>query len=159
MIYSLPWDDLVIEAAADADAAAWLEPWARILRPPFRVLFLNRFGCVFLERPGGRVEMLDVFYGQLEPLAASRAEFAAMVGDLAWREVYLLADYVVRLHGAGKVAGDGEAYALAPPPLAGGPDPWADRLLTESAMVLPVAALQRLYADHVEKAAEPPASR
>ncbi len=161
MILSLPWKDLVVEAAPEAEARSWLEPWAELLcHGAFRVLFLNRFGCAFLERPDGRVEMLDVFYGQLEPLAASGAEFAEMVGDPAWREVYLLADYVVRLHAAGKVAGDEEALRTrrrrrSP----AGPIPGPTGCGAESAMVLPVAALQRLYADHVNKAAEPPSSR
>lgn len=156
--FPLPRRELVIEIGPETAGAEWLAPWAAICAGEFRVLFLNRFGCFFLERPDGRIELLDVFYGQLEPLAANAADFAAMVGEPAWQEVYLLADYAVRLHAAGKVAAGEEAYALAPPPLAGGPDPWADRLEVESAMVLPVAALQRLYADHAKKAAEPPRS-
>lgn len=133
----------------------WLAPWDGICSGAFRVRFLNRFGCFFLERPDGRCEMLDVFYGQLEPLAASPAELAAMTRDPAWREVYLLEGYVRRLHAAGKIAEGEECYALAPPPLFGGPDPWGGpEPGVEAAMVIEVEVLQELYADHVAKALE-----
>lgn len=132
----------------------WLEPWSALCPGRLRVRFLNRFGCFFLERTDGRVEMLDVFYGQLEPIAATAAEFEAMLADPSWRQVYLLSDYVARLHQAGKIAAEHDCYAIAPPPLVGGPDPWGDQLAVEAAMVMEVEVLQRLYADHVAKALE-----
>ena len=98
--------------------------------------------------------MLDAFYGQLEPIAATSAEFARLVADPCWREVYLLSEYVSRLHRAGKNAAGVEVYALAPPPLAGGPDPWSEKLPVEAAMVMEVEVLQELYAHHARTARE-----
>jgi hypothetical protein len=155
MVDDFPWQELVLEIGGDTPVEAWLEPWSAFCPGRFRVRFLNRFGCFFLERADGRVEMLDVFYGQLEPIAGTLAEFEAMMNDPSWRQVYLLADYVSRLRRAGKIARDHECYALAPPPLVGGPDPWGDqRLPVEAAMLMEVEILQRLYADHVAKALE-----
>jgi hypothetical protein len=75
--------------------------------------------------------------------------------DPSWRQVYLLSEYVSRLHQAGKIAAEHDCYAIAPPPLVGGPDPWGEpSLAVEAAMVMEVEVLQRLYADHVAKALE-----
>src|SRR5690554_5985595 len=108
----LGWSDFVLEPDAAAPVDRWLAPWAALCQGSFRVRFLNRFGCFFLERRNGLCEMLDVFYGQLEPLAASPAEFETLKADPAWREVYLLAGYVRRLHAAGRIAEGEECYAL-----------------------------------------------
>lgn len=151
----LGWPDYVLEPDGATPVDRWLAPWAALCRGSFRVRFLNRFGCFFLERPNGRFEMLDVFYGQLEPLTGSAADFATMARDPSWREVYLLAGYVRRLHAAGKIAEGEECYALAPPPLFGGPDPWGGEPIgVESAMVMEVEVLQELYADHFARALE-----
>jgi hypothetical protein len=151
----LKWTELVLEVDQDAPVERWIAPWSALTPGRMKVRLLNRFGCFFLERTDGRVEMLDVFFGQLEPIADSADAFESMLGDPSWRQVYLLSDYVARLHAAGKIAGEHECYALAPPPLAGGPDPWGEQVLgVESAMVMDVEVLQRLYADHVAKAQE-----
>ena len=122
----LTWPDLIIDVAGTTTYAPWLAPWSWLVRGELAPRFLSRLGCWFLQRPDGSVELLDVFYGQLEPVADSFAAFQAMVTSPSWQEVYLFSDFVHRLHLAGKVATGTSSYALAPPPLAGGPDPWAD---------------------------------
>lgn len=155
MIKILAWQELVLEVDGDTPVDRWIAPWSAFCRGRLRIRFLNRFGCFFLDRTDGRVEMLDVFYGQLEPIAETAAEFEAMLTDPSWRQVYLLSEYVSRLHQAGKIAAEHDCYAIAPPPLVGGPDPWGEpSLAVEAAMVMEVEVLQRLYADHVAKALE-----
>jgi hypothetical protein len=83
MAATLPWRELVLEVGGETPVEAWLEPWSAFCPGRFRVRFLNRFGCFFLERADGRIEMLDVFYGQLEPIAGTLAEFEAMLNDPA----------------------------------------------------------------------------
>jgi hypothetical protein len=68
--------------------------------------FASKFGFLFLRRPEGQVEMLDVFTGQLTQ-----------------QEVYLLSEVVYQLHQAGKVPGPGQCYALCPHPALGSPNP------------------------------------
>jgi hypothetical protein len=107
---------------------------------------MNRFGCWFIQRPEGPVELLDVFYGQVEQVAASFGEFESQMNDPAWQEVYLFSKQVHDLHQSGKVAAGTSCYAIAPPPLLGGPDPWSiDRFSPESIMVLDALVLQSIY--------------
>ena len=132
----LPRPDLVIQDLPPRELRSWLEPWRWRLSGHVTPLFLNRFGCWFFERGDGRVEMLEVFFGQVEPIASSLLEFQSAINDPAWQAVYLLSEFVGRLHSAGKVASGISCYALAPHPSAGGTDPWADSPLDTNAVML-----------------------
>lgn len=148
-------NELVLDLDDAAVAARWLQPWSWLVDGRRRARCMNRFGCWFLERPGGSIQMLDVFYGELSDVAASSAELERFMDDRSWQEVYLLSRFVLDLHADGKVATGTDCYALAPPPLAGGPDPWgALPLSTRSAMVVDVEVLQSTYAQVVRHARE-----
>jgi len=131
------WPDLLIQDCSQEEMRSWLEPWQWCLNGRVTPLFLSRFGCWFLQRPEGMVEMLDVFFGQVEEVAPSYETFLQSVDTPSWQEVYLLSDFVFRLHVAGKVAAGIDCYAIAPHPAVGGPDPWsAAPLDTESVMIM-----------------------
>jgi hypothetical protein len=126
--------------------AEWLEPWSWLVGGRRAARCMSRFGCWFLEHPSGQVEMLDVFYGQVERVASSFGEFESLASDASWQEVYLLSRFVSELHESGQVASGTDCYVFAPPPLAGGPDPWAQAALsTRAVMVVDVAVAQGIY--------------
>ncbi len=128
--------DLLIQDRAPGELRSWLEPWRWRLAGRVVPLFLNRLGCWFLARPTGDIHMLDVFFGQVEPVAGSVEELQRALNDPAWREVYLFSEFVSRLHRVGKVAAGISCYALAPHPAAGGPDPWGELPLDTAAVML-----------------------
>jgi hypothetical protein len=119
----LTWADLLIDDIAPDQFRDWIEPWAGVVGGTVAPAFLSKFGFWFLRRPAGAVEMLDVFTGQLQPVADSYEAFVREVNEQWWQEVYLLSELVVQLHEAGKVPGPGQCYALAPHPALGGPNP------------------------------------
>lgn len=128
----------------------WLEPWRWCLPGTFTPLFLSRFGCWFLKRPDGSVDMLDVFFGHVEPVAGSEAELRIAVDEPAWQATYLLSDFVYRLQGAGKFAPGISCYAFAPHPAVGGPDPWGQTLLeTDAVMIMDAPVWQGLCSQFV----------
>jgi hypothetical protein len=146
----LGWPDLLIEGRPVAEFLAWLEPWQWCVSGKFTPICLSRFGCWFLMRPDGTVEMLDVFFGHVEEVAGSVAELKAAVDDPAWQAAYLLSDFVYRLHGAGKFASGISCYALAPHPAVGGPDPWGSTPLeTDAVMVMDAPGWQALCSQFV----------
>lgn len=157
---ALTWSDLVIDLDVigpdtASDSGRWLQPWSSLVGGTLSARFLNRFGCWFLEEPGGGVQMLDVFYGELSEVACSRGELERFMSDGSWREVYLLSRFVSDLHEDGMIASSTSCYALAPPPLAGGPDPWgSDPLSTKSAMIVDVEVVQVTYAQVVRHVRE-----
>lgn len=147
--------DLVIEDRTPDEYAAWLEPWKGHLEGRLSPILLNRFGCWFLKRRDGSVELFDVFFGHLEPVAASPEAFHAQLDEPSWQEVYLLSRSVRSLHRAGQRATDRSCYAIAPPPLAGGPDPWAvPEIDPGCTMLMDVMPWQSLCAQVVRASAE-----
>jgi hypothetical protein len=93
-----------------------------------------------------------VFYGEVEEIAGSFEEFQVLMNDPSWQEAYLLSEYVFRLHGVGKVARGTQSYALAPPAIFGGPDPWDQISLDPAAAsLMETETLQSVYA-HVVRA-------
>lgn len=119
----LTWDDLLIQNFTPEQASDWLAPWSGVFEGLVSPIFLNKFGCWFLRRMGGGVEMLDVFTGRLEQIADDYETFTREVNEVWWQEIYLFSETVLRLHEAGKVPGEGQCYAPAPHPALGGPNP------------------------------------
>lgn len=151
----LPWEQLVLRTGTDAEHRLWLKPWRWLIRKPVTPLFLNRFGCWFFEQPDGTIALLDVFFGQVEQIADSRAAFESCTQNPAWQETYLLHDFVVRLIFEGKGASGSSCYAIAPHPIAGGPDPWeGDELDTASVMVMECLPWQSTCSQMVRAARE-----
>jgi hypothetical protein len=132
------------------DLKRWLLPWSSVLGGRVAPAFMSKFGTWFLRRPEGHVEMLDVFTGEVSRVADTYDGFVAEVNDPPWQEVYLLSELVFRLHQAGKVAGPGQCYALAPHPALGGPNPLAgDPVDTQFVMVVDIGVWQQLSAQAV----------
>ncbi len=123
----LTWDDLLIEDVEPERAREWLAQWEVSGR--VRIVFLNKFGWIFIEHERGPVEMLDTFEGTLERIAESMDAFRREVNRGRWQEVYLLSRHVYRLHQAGVVPQEGECFALSPHPMRGGEAITGDRPL------------------------------
>ena len=119
MPMKLTWDDLLIEDAG-MDHAALLEDWRWLLTGRFSVVVGTKFGDWFIERPDGRVEMLDTIEGAVRPVASSREEFQILINTPALREEWLLCELVSTLHEKGIVPGPGQCYAFRIPPVLGG---------------------------------------
>jgi hypothetical protein len=119
----LTWPDLLIEDITPEQFRHWLAPWAGTVVGRVGPAFANKFGFLFLRRPEGPVEMLDVFTGQLTQVADTYGAFVREVNEQWWQEVYLLSEVVYQLHQAGKVPGPGQCYALCPHPALGSPNP------------------------------------
>jgi hypothetical protein len=153
---ALTWDDLLIENICPEQARGWLAPWFGIVHGSVAPLFLNKFGSWFLRRPEGHIEMLDVFTGCLSQIAGDSDTFLHEVKQMWWQEVYLLSELVYHLHGAGKVPGPGQCYAVAPHPALGGPNPGnGDAVDPGFVMVMEVGVWQTSCARHVGLPTEP----
>jgi hypothetical protein len=146
----LTWQDLLIEDVTEDQFEHWIDPWRGTLSGRAAVAFLNKFGVWFLRRPDGPVDMLDVFSGDVERVADSYDALVASVNEQAWQETYLLSKLVYQLHEAGKVAGPGECYAVAPPASFGGPNPMAgDEVDLEWVSVMAIPVWQSICAQSV----------
>lgn len=146
----LTWPDLLIEDVSAEEFDRWISEWRGVIRGEAAVAFLNKFGVWFLRRPDGSVDMLNVFTGEVERVAASPDAFGTMVNKQAWQETYLLSELVYALHQEGKVPGRGECYAVAPHPAFGGPNPMAgEPVATARVMTMSVAVWQSLCAQSV----------
>lgn len=148
----LTWADLLVEDVSARDFERWIGEWSGFVSGRAAVAFLNKFGVWFLRRPEGPVDMLDVFSGDLERVADSFSEFQAKVNDPAWQEVYLLSKLVFSLHERGIVPGPGEAYAVAPHPAWGGPNPMAgEPVPVERIVVMAMSVWQSLCAQSLRR--------
>jgi hypothetical protein len=139
--------DLLIDDISADQFRDWISPWSGIVTGTVAPAFMNKFGFWFLRRPEGRVEMLDVFSGELSRAADTYAEFIREVNERQWQEIYLFSELVFDLHDAGKVPGHGQCYALCPHPALSGLNPaMGDRIDPQFVMVMDVAVWQSLCA-------------
>ena len=121
----LTWADLIIDSPTALDWNEVLGAWAPLLDGRIRPVFLDKLGCIYVERDTGEVVMLDVLSGEVETLAPSRDAFTKLVNNPGWQNVYLCASLIAELHAAGKKAAPEQCYSLAAHPALGGPDPRA----------------------------------
>jgi hypothetical protein len=143
----LTWTDLLIEDITPDHFRDWLALWGGVVVGRVAPTFASKFGFLFLRRPEGSVEMLDVFTGQFARVAETYDAFARDVNEPWWQEVYLLSELVHRLHQAGKVPGPGQCYALCPHPALGGPNPAnAEAVDPRLVMVMDVVVWQAVCA-------------
>lgn len=143
----LSWPDLLIEDITPDQFRDWLAPWTGIVVGRVGPLFLNKFGFIFLRRPEGPIEMLDVFTGQLSRVAETYEQFVREVNEQWWQEVYLLSELVYQLHQVDKIPGPGQCYALCPHPALGGPNPAnGDAVDPKYVMVMDVTVWESLCA-------------
>jgi len=76
---------------------------------------------VFLMRPAGDSELLDVLSGDVSTLAPTHEAFKALVNDWIWQEQHLVSRLMLKLHNAAKLPARNECYAMQtgcakPPP-------------------------------------------
>lgn len=143
----LTWDDLMIQDISPDQFREWIAPWAGVVTGLVSPAFMSKFGCWFLRRPEGHVDMLDVFTGQIERMADSYEAFVREVNEQWWHETHLLTELVYQLHQAGKVPGPGQCYALAPHPVLGGPNPAnGDAIDPKFVMIMDVVVWQSICA-------------
>ena len=143
----LSWPDLLIQDITPDQFRDWLAPWTGVVVGRVGPMFLNKFGFIFLRRPEGQIEMLDVFTGQLTRAAETYEDFVREVNEQWWQEVYLLSELVYQLHQADKIPGAGQCYALCPHPALGGPNPAnGDAVDPRYVMVLDVTVWESLCA-------------
>ena len=143
----LAWPDLLIEDISPDQFSDWLAPWSEVVIGRVSPVFLNKFGFIFLRRPEGQIEVLNVFTGQLERVADTYDNFIREVNEQWWQEIYLLSELVFQLRAAGKVPGRGQCYALCPHPALGGPNPInGDAIDPKFMVVMDVVVWQSLCA-------------
>jgi hypothetical protein len=118
-VIKLDWADLLIEDSA-LDHKALLEDWRWLLHGPFRVIAGSKFGDWFVQRPDGRVEILDAIEGSIREVAPSHQEFQRLINRRENQEEWLLSALVVSLHEKGLVPGPGQCYGFKMPPVLGG---------------------------------------
>lgn len=80
--------------------------------------------------------MLDVLEGGVERIAESETEFQTLINERAWQETYLLSEVVYDLHEVGMVPSAKQCYAIVPHPAVGGPNPYSERAINPSSMML-----------------------
>ena len=119
----LTWSDLLIEDITPNQFRDWLAPWSSTVTGQVAPAFVTKFGFLYLRRPEGHVEVLDVFTGMLSRVADSYEELVREVNQVWWQETYLFSKLIFDLHEAGKIPGPGQCYALCPHPALGGPNP------------------------------------
>jgi hypothetical protein len=153
-------DDLAIDAGKHPEIDLWFAAWESLLPrslagEPRTVLFASRFGTLFFSRLDGSCHMLDVFFGEVQEIAPDAVALGEFLREPSWLETYLLAASVRELVAAGVVARGTECYAIAPHPAVGGPDPWAEPVLSPaSIMVLEGARWQEQCVDFLRRARE-----
>jgi hypothetical protein len=52
-----------------------LEDWAWLIRKPYLLIAMNKFGDVFLRDESGRIDFLELASGQITNVAGTTAEF------------------------------------------------------------------------------------
>lgn len=143
----LDWPDLIVEQFGNDGGAGWLQNWSGVLVGRVAIVFMNKFGCWYLENPSGKIELLNVFTGTLTEVASSRATFASLVNSRSWQEANLLVQLVAALHHDGKVPAAGQCYAVAPHTAIGGPNPMSGEVINlEHVMVMDTAVWQAICA-------------
>jgi hypothetical protein len=125
----LDWPDLIVERFGEDGGLAWLAPWWDIVVSRVAVIFMNKFGCWFLQRPSGEVQLLNVFTGTLETIASSHQEFSSRVNTKGWQEANLLVQLVAALHHEGKIPAPNQCYAVALHTAIGGPNPMSGEII------------------------------
>ena len=97
-----------------------LSGWAFLLPRRFSLLFVNRFGDVFIVQEDESVHMLNLANGVLERLADKIADFADLMEVDVLRESWLLTKVVDQCIEAGLNLEPGQVYGYKIPPSLGG---------------------------------------
>jgi hypothetical protein len=147
------WEKLTIPLV-DSVAEQWLGFWDWLLDKPLTPLELTRFGDWFLSDEANAVYRLDILEGSLEPVCASRAEFARRRP----RDAELLDWYqdgmVYAMFEAGSRPGPSQGFGYGVPPALGG------SLTRENIVVVDAGAWQLFMAQlHDKLRFVPPSAR
>ncbi|WP_406694726.1 hypothetical protein V5E97_27105 [Singulisphaera sp. Ch08] len=142
------WADLIIEGFDPEDTTWCLSRWTWLVSGPVSPVFLSKFGDWFLRRPDGTVQRLDILEGTLTTVASSPDALQVHLNEREWQEAHLRSPLVHELYLQGKVPGQGQCYAVAPPPVLGG------RLEADSILVLDIPVWQNICVQSLHQAAE-----
>ena len=109
------WPEILSQDSA-LDFERLLGLWPHTVVGRVRPIGMSAFGDVFLERPAGEVQRLDVFEGGLHHVAPNASAFATLVNSPEWRTENLMPEVVVLLSERGLRRGPGECFGFAPHP-------------------------------------------
>jgi hypothetical protein len=113
----LTWDDLTVGDLTPDEMNRWLPQWYWLVSGELAPIFLSRFGNWFLRRRDGSTDELDVCDGILTRIAATPAEFDAMVNTPEWQEQHLYSALVLKYRRQGIIARGRDAIAFVPHPI------------------------------------------
>jgi hypothetical protein len=102
------------------DWARVLASWGWMLPRRFSLLFINRFGDVFIVQEDESIHMLNLATGTLERLADRLEDFADLLEVDVLRENWLLTRLVDACIEAGLELGPNQIYGYKIPPSLGG---------------------------------------
>jgi hypothetical protein len=111
--------DYIVEQTG-LDWSDLLRPWHRVLPGEFTLWMVNRFADLFIVREDDTVWTLRMDEGHLEPVAATRDDFAALADDEAFARERFLIPLVDQQRAARIQIGAGECYGFIQPPVIGG---------------------------------------
>lgn len=98
------WSEILSQDPS-LDFERLLRLWPQTVSGPLRPIGMSAFGDIFLERPAGEVQRLDVLEGGLHHVAESARAFAAMVNSEQWRNEHLMPEVVALLTERGLTRG------------------------------------------------------
>ena len=107
------WPDIAFQT--DEDLSLQIEQaWGWLLKGrEFRPFIASKFGDVFFETRGGKVECLSCSLGEIEQVAQSRVEFEQVCDEVGESVLEWFGPGLVdELHKSGRVAGAGSCYAF-----------------------------------------------
>lgn len=112
----LSWRDIFVDGTI-LEGIPLAQQWPHTLTGRLRLIGASVFGDLFLERPDGSVEKLDVLEGGVQKIASSFQEFGSLMNNPAWQAESLLAEGVALLYERGVRREDAQFCAFAPHPV------------------------------------------
>lgn len=129
----LSWRDIFVDGAI-LDGIPLAQQWPHTLTGRLRLIGASVFGDLFIERPDGSVEKLDVLEGGVHKIASSFQEFGSLMNNPAWQAESLLTEDIALLYERGVHRADTQFFAVAPHPVLTGGIIW-DRVMPMDAVV------------------------
>lgn len=102
------------------DWQALLSDWDWMLPSVFTILFVNRFGDLFIKVNDGSIHMLDIGVGTLDHLASDWDNFCTQLDQWDNADQWLMIPLVDKCVSSGLVLGPDQCYSYKNPPILGG---------------------------------------
>ena len=118
-----------------------LVDWSWLLPKDISVLFMNRFGDLFILLDDGSVSMLDVGSGTIERVAASRDDFTLKIKSENLANYWFMIPLLNKVEDAGITLCEGQCYGYLQSPVFGGD------YSVENTVVLPITEHLSVNAD------------